>query len=391
MTVIPEALPRVLVVDDSRFVRAKISRDLQGVCEVREEADGEAAWQALTSDPSIRLLITDLGMPRLDGVGLLERLRNSGLTRLHELPALVLTGDDAEGALGRARLAGASGFLLKGDSPEALVRRVRQQFGDQGLEGARPRLAADGSRPAPAPLQGLLDLGQRALSLSQRQGSPLLVMVVGVRGIEGWSERFGDHTVARLSSRLALALAQSARLHDCIAEMKPGRFVFLCPGAGATEACGLESRVRNLVRGAKVSVQGERLELDLRVGMSEAGIDHPVGFVALLDRALDRLRDGEALPTPLMEERAVRPEIRTAAQPAAIHSSKMPALRGLQESVNALVASPSGELEDCLGDWLAILQPLLVVAARELGPDTPLSRLAGEVSAYNPANPLQNT
>lgn len=43
------SLPRVLVVDESRMVRAMIIRHVRDHYEVREEADGEAAWQCWCS------------------------------------------------------------------------------------------------------------------------------------------------------------------------------------------------------------------------------------------------------------------------------------------------------------------------------------------------------
>src|SRR5574343_483238 len=89
-----QTLPRVLIIDDSRMVRASIIRQVRGHFEVREEADGEAGWQTLLVDPTIQAVITDIGMPRLDGYGLLERMRASRLSRINTLPVVVISGDD---------------------------------------------------------------------------------------------------------------------------------------------------------------------------------------------------------------------------------------------------------------------------------------------------------
>ena len=72
-----QALPRVLIIDDSRMVRASIIRHVRDRFDVREEADGEAGWRTLLVDPTIQAVITDIGMPNLDGYGLLERIRSS--------------------------------------------------------------------------------------------------------------------------------------------------------------------------------------------------------------------------------------------------------------------------------------------------------------------------
>ena len=61
------SLPRILIVDDSRIVRATIIKRICDRFDAREEVDGEAGWEALLIDPTLQLVITDHTMPRLDG------------------------------------------------------------------------------------------------------------------------------------------------------------------------------------------------------------------------------------------------------------------------------------------------------------------------------------
>ena len=68
---------RILVVDDSRLARMALASKLRGTYQVHEESDGESAWQKLLVDPSISAVISDLQMPRLDGAGLVQRVRAS--------------------------------------------------------------------------------------------------------------------------------------------------------------------------------------------------------------------------------------------------------------------------------------------------------------------------
>ena len=71
------------------MVRASIIKHLKGRYAYREEVNGEAAWQTLVLDPTIRAVISDLGMPVLDGFGLLERVRQSKLARVRQLPVIM--------------------------------------------------------------------------------------------------------------------------------------------------------------------------------------------------------------------------------------------------------------------------------------------------------------
>jgi DNA-binding NarL/FixJ family response regulator len=52
-------LPHILIVDDSRVVRISLIKHLKDHFEIREESDGEAAWQTLVVDHSIKAVISD--------------------------------------------------------------------------------------------------------------------------------------------------------------------------------------------------------------------------------------------------------------------------------------------------------------------------------------------
>ena len=112
---------RVLLADDHAVVRQGLRTflDLQDDIEVvAEAADGEAALDAAArTDPDVILL--DLVMPRLDGVGALKRLRES------RARIIVLTSFGDDDKLFAALRAGAAGYLLKDVEPAELVRAIR--------------------------------------------------------------------------------------------------------------------------------------------------------------------------------------------------------------------------------------------------------------------------
>jgi DNA-binding NarL/FixJ family response regulator len=112
---------RVLLADDHAVVRQGLRTflDLQEDIEVVAEAgDGEAALDAAArTDPDVILL--DLVMPRLDGVGTLKRLQDS------RARVLVLTSFGDDDKLFAALRAGAAGYLLKDVEPAELVRSIR--------------------------------------------------------------------------------------------------------------------------------------------------------------------------------------------------------------------------------------------------------------------------
>jgi DNA-binding NarL/FixJ family response regulator len=114
---------RVCVVDDQTLVRQGI-RILLGLVEGIEvvgEADGGRAALALLPGLRPDVLLLDLRMPDLDGVGVLRELRASG----DPPPAIVLTTFDDDALFLEAIRAGARGFLLKDVSLERLAEAIR--------------------------------------------------------------------------------------------------------------------------------------------------------------------------------------------------------------------------------------------------------------------------
>jgi PleD family two-component response regulator len=116
--------PRVLIADDSRIVRATLIKHIQGMFEFREALDGEQAWETLLLDPNIRVLITDLTMPRLDGYGLLQRIRTSKISRIRNMPVVVVSGSDEQQERDRAKAAGATDLITKGIGTAQLLSRL---------------------------------------------------------------------------------------------------------------------------------------------------------------------------------------------------------------------------------------------------------------------------
>lgn len=116
--------PRVLIADDSRIVRATLIKQIQGIFDFCEAIDGEQAWEKLLLDPAIKVVITDLTMPKLDGYGLLHRIRSSKLRRINKMPVVVISGNDEQEERDRAKAAGATDLVVKGIGTAQLLSRL---------------------------------------------------------------------------------------------------------------------------------------------------------------------------------------------------------------------------------------------------------------------------
>ncbi|WP_303904685.1 response regulator [Thiohalomonas denitrificans] len=131
----------VLIVDDSRTVRATIRKHLSNEFTIVEAEDGEAGWEALQQNPDITLIISDIQMPRLDGYGFICRIRAANEGNIRNNPIIVITGAEDEITRERAYACGANDYILKPLDFTDLVTRLKSQV-DANMEG-RSHIAQD--------------------------------------------------------------------------------------------------------------------------------------------------------------------------------------------------------------------------------------------------------
>ena len=118
---------RIITVDDAATMRKMITFTLKGAGhEVYEAADGEEALGFLRQR-SVDLVITDVNMPKMDGLELTRQLRAQPTFARTPIILLTTESDPAKKLLGRA--AGATGWIVKPFNQEQLLAVVTKVLG----------------------------------------------------------------------------------------------------------------------------------------------------------------------------------------------------------------------------------------------------------------------
>lgn len=113
----------ILVVDDSKVMREMIVACLRAEpFAITQAASGLEAVEHLALRP-FDLVVLDLNMPDIGGFEVIEFVR--GQDKLRSLPILVVTTRGDEGSRARALAAGASQFMTKPFTPDAILTEVR--------------------------------------------------------------------------------------------------------------------------------------------------------------------------------------------------------------------------------------------------------------------------
>ncbi len=116
---------RIMTVDDSASVRQMVSFALRNAgYTVVEAQDGKDALDKL--DSSVGMIITDLNMPRMDGIQLIKAVRGGAGNRF--MPIIMLTTESQASKKAEGKAAGATGWIVKPFKPEQLLAVVKKVF-----------------------------------------------------------------------------------------------------------------------------------------------------------------------------------------------------------------------------------------------------------------------
>ena len=118
----------ILIIDDSESIRELVSMILENAGYfVLKAIDGQDALKYLTN-PEIQLIITDLHMPYLDGIKLIGEIRK---IELHTTtPIILLTTELSTAKKEEARMAGATGWIVKPFNQQKLLEIVKRIIGN---------------------------------------------------------------------------------------------------------------------------------------------------------------------------------------------------------------------------------------------------------------------
>ncbi len=120
-------MAKILAVDDSASMRQMVTFTLKGAgFDVVEAADGVEALGKAKSQ-TFDLVISDVNMPKMDGLTLIKELRK--LPAFKFIPMLMLTTESTADKKQEGRAAGATGWIVKPFNPEQLLATIKKVLG----------------------------------------------------------------------------------------------------------------------------------------------------------------------------------------------------------------------------------------------------------------------
>jgi len=293
----PKNKQRLLIVDDSKVIRVTARKILQDHFETAEAVDGENAWEILGSDEPFSLIVSDLTMPKLDGFGLLERIRSSHLPHVQSIPVIVITGsNDSEAVKERAKKAGATDFIGKPfDSVDLLARTQALASSHTRVQALTEETITLEDQMTTDPLTGLaneaafMSHGYQQLSYAVRHKTSLAVFRVEIDDFGDLFRHHGQATSDSMIKAVATVLESGIRHEDMAARIGTARFALLLPGMNKTGIHNLADRINRDISARVLKAGKTRVRFTVSIGVAAPDILRNTRFDELLSVADSRL------------------------------------------------------------------------------------------------------
>jgi diguanylate cyclase (GGDEF)-like protein len=369
-TTIPKQ--RVLLVDDSRIVRTTLARLIRKSFDVREESDGEAGWQAISTDPSIVVVFSDIQMPKLDGFALLERIRTSSDPRVKSIPVIVISGDEEDATKKRARAAGANDFITKTTDGTEILSRIDNLLhlveAKQQLVVSKQAIDQTVTRD---PITGtftthyLVTEGGKHFSHARRHGGSLSVLMFHVDTYQDITDRVGKVVADQLLARIAKLVMGTLRAEDSMGRVGEAGFAVVFPGTSSQQALAFARRMHEQLEKAQVTYREQVLKISTSIGLAALDVDAAASIEDLMKLAQQRLRDAA---TRKAQQRIVNQDEVSLVKPVTLPSD-------IDRAVQVIENANADQLGEAASETLRRMLPFIVTVCRKLNVEIPLDRI----------------
>jgi two-component system, cell cycle response regulator len=288
------ALPCILLVEDSQTTTALLTKYLAGAYRLLHAKDGEQAWNMLSNDSDIEMVITDINMPKLTGHQLLVKIRKQDDPRFKNLPVIVMTTANDNVDRNLAFLNGANDFINKPiDEMELQARvNVHQKLARtiRELELSRRQLREQATTDPLTQLKNrraFFENGEQGLSKARRYQTDISIILLDIDHFKTINDNHGHDAGDEVLRKLGAILMQLTRTEDTVARIGGEEFAILLPDTNRLGTAVLAERIRIAIEKEKFSSHGQTIPVTVSIGIASFRVE-PIDTIDQLLVIADR-------------------------------------------------------------------------------------------------------
>lgn len=360
--------PRILLADDSKVVRVSAQRILSDEFDVVLAEDGEQAFETLAKDRAIEAVFTDLGMPRLDGYGLIEKIRGAREQRLKAIPIVVVTANESDDAREKALALGATDLITKPFNKVDLTARAKAHV--EQARKVRDLSAKTRELEQIVTIDPLTRLGNKqhfddkltqARAFTVRHKQALSLVRLDLDDAKALAHKHGKDVLDGILKELGALVRTTIRTEDSAARVGNTSFAMVLPTCEAEGARALAQRLMRVIEAAAQRHQKRGITYKVSIGITTPS-EHPDLPVAMLvEQVEEAVKHAAALGGGRIHVwTAHKPA--PAAAPALVAVGEAPTL---ERALEMIAAGQSSALTPFMPALLKRLIPLLRLASKQ--------------------------
>ena len=295
---------KILVADDDAFVR-EILMDIlvEYGYEVEAVDNGKKAFDKIQNDTKINLVISDMNMPELDGMGLIKTLRKSG----SEIPIIILTANNEIAVAIKAMSLGANDYLLKDEHiQDTILISVIKVMDKYQLEMQNQRLMEELAKKNKelerlAFLDGLTGIANRRYfegvihqewGRAARESYPVGLIMIDIDFFKSYNDSYGHQKGDDCLIKVAGALSDAIRrAGDFVSRYGGEEFIAILPNSDPEGAFNVAETMRRNVANLQIPHKGSTIAPHVTVSLGVGSMvpqrqSTPSDLIDRVDKAL---------------------------------------------------------------------------------------------------------
>lgn len=253
---------RVLLVDDSKVMRKAALKMLSDEFDVVTAEDGVDGWRQLESDTSIQVVFTDLSMPKLDGYGLLRKIRTAEDTGVNAMPVIIVTGaENDDAAREKALDMGATDFITKPFNSTDLLARARAHAKYQRITRQLQEQSTVDTLTGLANKAGFMERLKQDIAFAKRHQQPLSLVRMEIDDFKKLFLSHGKDVADTVVMHIARIIRARIRKEDTAARIGLAHFAIALPTGKPDGSKGLADRIRAEITSNPLNLGGKPVRL----------------------------------------------------------------------------------------------------------------------------------
>ena len=283
--------PEVLLVDDSKVIRLAARKMLGSEYVIHLAEDGLEGWELLQQNEAISVVFTDLSMPNMTGMELLNNIRGSGNDHIANLPVIIMTGaEDTETTKQEVFDNGATDFIAKPFESIDLMSRAKAFAKLSRKVVELEKKTGYDKLTGLCNANSLEEQGTKALSFANRHKLFISSVYFEIKDFQDFFLNYGKSVAQHIIVAVGKRLQEVMREEDIAARIAVAKYALILPMTNRQNTETVINRVRENINKLVFDTGKEKIRVKFVAGFTSPDLSEELGFEEMLEQTDDALQ-----------------------------------------------------------------------------------------------------